>query len=167
MEQIIQWLTMNIDKLTIWLSGTTLGGITLWKLGSFIVSLIKNGKTKKYLAKIEEIKIEFDKKIIELKDFTTQVAHEQAQEIAQEFIDTFNRVQAKNIEAKEKIYNEIFNKKMEIEEIIEDFGNNIEVEITPVINENDKVEEVINDEPIIENKGKIEDEITKNKIDLL
>lgn len=167
MEQVIQWLTMNIDKLTIWLSGTTLGGITLWKLGSFIVSLIKNGKTKKYLAKIEEIKIEFDKKILELKDFTTRIAHDQAQEIAQEFIDTFNRVQTKNVEAKEKIYNEIFNEKMEVKEIVENFGNDNKAEIEPTINESEKVEEVINNEPIVENRDKTESETAKNKVDLL
>ena len=32
MEEVLQWLTLNLDKLFLWFSGTTIGGFTLFKI---------------------------------------------------------------------------------------------------------------------------------------
>lgn len=165
MEQIIQWLTLNIDKLIIWLGGTTLGGISLWKIGSIFVNLIKNKGYKKYLSQINKIKGEIDIKLQELKEYQRQIAKEEAEAVADRVIEAFNKVQDKTLETKKKIYNGIFNKEMEVKEIAEVVEEKPEIE--PKSNESEIVEEIINETPIVENKGELETKTPKKKVDLL
>lgn len=165
MEEIIQWLTLNLDKLAIYLGSTTVGGITLWKLGSIFVNLVKNRGKKKYLLKIEEIENRVNKKLEDLKEYQRQIAKEEAEIVADIVINSLNRLQDKTIATKKEIYNRIFNKEMQVKEIVEVVEEKPEIE--PISNESEIVEEIINETPIIENKGEIESQAPKKKVDLL
>ena len=167
MEEVLQWLTLNLDKLFLWLSGTTIGGFTLFKIGSIVVSLIKNKGYKKYLAKINQIKNEIDVELRELKEYQKQVAREEAEIVANKVIESFNRLQDKTFEKKQEIYNNIFNKQMEAKEITESFVEEIKPEIEPNSSESEIVEEIITETPIVEIQSEIENETPKKKVDLL
>ena len=167
MEEVLQWLTLNIDKLLIWLGGITVGGLSLWQILSIIVNLIKNRGNKKYLEKINQIKNEIDVELRELKEYQKQVAREEAEIVANKVIESFNRLQDKTFEKKQEIYNNIFNKQMEAKEITESFIEEIKPEIEPNSNESEIVEEIITETPIVEIQGEIESETPKKKVDLL
>ena len=161
MEEILQWLTMNIDKLFLYIGGSTFGGISLWKIFSILVALIKNHTAKKYTKKQEEYTKRVENAINGIKEFVKETIKEEVKIYADTIKGGFNELQQKTQAEKQKIYNEIFNKKQEVIEIVQDIKEDIKNEIEEVTAETEEIPEVI------EEKETIIEEEPNNKIDLL
>lgn len=163
LQEILQWLTMNLDRLFLYIGGSALGGISLWKLLSIFNALVKNYTARKYTKKTKEYTERLENTINSMKDFVRDTIKEEVKNYADTIKTGFNELQEKSQATKQKIYNEIFNKKEEVIEIVQDINTDLKAEIEPILNENEKVEEVVEEEP----KIVVEEEKPNNKVDLL
>jgi BioD-like phosphotransacetylase family protein len=158
LKEILQWLTLHIKELSLTIFGTTIGGISIWKLLSMCVALIKKSTKKKYLKEIERRENELNKRFDLLEEKLTGVIVEQVDKCAITFENSFNSLEKQKLAEKQKIYNKHFHKNMEVKEIVPEEEKEAEIDIIEPVEE--KVEEII--EPVQE----IEQEPQK-KVDLL
>lgn len=128
------------------LSTPIVGGLTIWKLGSIIVNLIRRKTFKKYLdplkAQVDTLKNALDDTKQQLKDVLTSTKEEIVVEVCKNLKEmlqsTFNEYE----KTKTKIYNDIINENGEnLEDLIKEFEPNV-VKVEEQIN---TVEEQINE----------------------
>ena len=154
----LQDLLVNYwDKILLYFSMLPIG-VVAWKVGNIFVSLIKNRTAKKYLKKIQEERAKLSAEIQGIRELVKQDIREEVKLYADSVKDTFNRLQEKTQEAKQLIYEQTFNKQMEVQEIVQEIKNEVEI---PVV-----TEEIPQEEEIIE----VQEEIVvepKKKVDLL
>lgn len=158
LKEILQWLTLHIKELSLAIFGTTIGGISVWKLLSMLVALIKRSTKKKYLKEIERRENELNKRFDLLEEKLTNVIVDQVDKCAEKFANSFNSLEQQKLTEKQKIYNKHFHKNMEVKEIIPEQPKEAKIDTVKPVEE--KVEEII--EPVQE----IEQEPQK-KVDLL
>lgn len=158
LREILQWLTLHLKELLLGIAGTTIGGISIWKLLSIIVALIKRGTKKRYLKQIEARESELNKRFDLLEEKMTNTIIEQVDECSKKFVDAFNSIEQQKMAEKQRIYHKHFDKEMEVKEIVPEEVKEAKIDIIEPVEE--KVEEIV--EPVQE----IEQEPQK-KVDLL
>lgn len=158
LREILQWLTLHLKELLLGIAGTTIGGISIWKLLSIIVALIKRSTKKRYLKQIEARESELNKRFDLLEEKMTNTIIEQVDKCAETFANSFNSLEQQKLAEKQKIYNKHFHKNMEVKEIVPEEPKEAEIDIVEPVEE--KIEEIV--EPVQE----IEQEPQK-KVDLL
>ena len=160
LREILQWLTLHLKELLLAIFGTTIGGISVWKLLNIIVALIKRGTKKRYLKQIEARESELNKRFDLLEEKMTNIIIEQVDECSKKFVDAFNSIEQQKMEEKQRIYHKHFDKEMEVKEIVPAEVKEAENDIIEPVEE--KIEEIV--EPVQEKE--IEQE-QKKKVDLL
>ena len=167
----MEWLNTLQDilinhwwKVLLWLNTPIVAGLSIWKIGSIIVKLIQNHIAKKYTKKQKEYTERLEKKIDEFKEFVGQTIKEEVKLYADSIKDGFNDLQAKTQEHKQKVYEEIFNKKQEFKEIVQEVKTDFDNEIKEISEEIPEPQEVIDEK--VEELPTIED-LPKKKVDLL
>lgn len=158
LREILQWLTLHLKELLLGIAGTTIGGISIWKLLSIFVALIKRSTKKRYLKQIEARENELNKRFDLLEEKMTNIIIEQVDECSKKFVDAFNSIEQQKMAEKQKIYHKHFDKEMEVKEIVPEEVKEAKIDIIEPVEEN--VEEIV--EPVQE----IEQEPQK-KVDLL
>lgn len=159
-REILQWLTLHLKELFLYIGGITIGGISIWKLLSIIIALIRKSTKKKYLREIERRESELNKRFDLLEEKLTNTIVGEVDKCATKFANSFNYMEQRKIEEKQKIYRKHFHRDMEVKEIVD----------KPEVKEEQKSEPVeIEQVPVVEEvveKPQIEEEPQK-KVDLL
>ena len=117
MEQFIEWITLNIDKIFIWFTSSTLGSIILVYLGRILSLLFKTRKLGRSIKELKSIKSDLSNLISEIKDFTKQTIIEENEKLKQDIYESFNNIQTKVENRKKEIYNSIFKSELKFEEV--------------------------------------------------
>lgn len=163
LDQIQDLLVNHWDKLVLAFSMLPIG-LTVWKVGSIFIKLIQNFTAKKYVKKVKEYNDRILAEINNTKEFIKDTIKEEVQLYASEINSTFNNLQKKELETKEKIYEEIFEEKMNVQEIVEDAKTDIVEEIKTIEQETEIPQ--VETQEIIEGAVEQVAEETK-KVDLL
>lgn len=163
LDQIQDLLVNHWDKLVLAFSMLPIG-LTVWKVGSIFIKLIQNFTAKKYVKKVKEYNDRILAEINNTKEFIKDTIKEEVQLYASEINSTFNNLQKKELEQKEKIYEEIFEEKMNVQEIVEDMKTDVVEEIKTIEQETEIPQ--VETQEVIDNAVEQVAEETK-KVDLL
>lgn len=163
----IQDLFVNYWHIVLaWLSMIPAGAI-VWKVGTILVKLIQNGTAKKYTQKTKALVDELKTEIAGIKDFVKQEIKNEVEFYSKNVKQTFNNLQEKELETKGRIYDEIFNEEMKVEEIIEETKAEIVEDIKEAEKQVEEEQKMQETEQIIEEVAQIVEEPKEEKVDLL
>lgn len=157
LDRLQDLLLNHWDKILLYFT-TIPVSVIVWKVGNIFVSLIKNRTAKKYLKKIQEERAKLSAEIQEVKECVKNNIKEEVRLYVDAVRDTFNNLQEKTQEQKQKIYEETFGDKMEVTEIKEEIKTEQEAEISVVEEEKPQEEEIIEvqEEVVVEPKKKVD-----------
>lgn len=150
--EILKWLGIG--------AGTTLGGISIWKLANIIIKIIKLRIEKKYTEKQNEL----TEKLLNAYDkLSNKLVEEVKNKVTEQFTLTFNAIEEKKAQKKQEIYERIFNGKQKVQEL----ETKVETEIAKIEPIVEEVKQEINEIENVANTEQIAVEKPKKDIDLL
>lgn len=155
--QATDFVSQNWDKILLWVTTPVVSGLSVWQLFKLIITIIRNFTAKRYSkpleAKYNELKAQID-------NFVNQVNELFKEEVKQFSLDMqeqFNNVMLNYTNQKQAIYDKlVLGKVIKKEEIPEEKIVLVEntTKNTPNLNETEKVEEIIEETEIVEEKAK-------------
>lgn len=146
LDQIQDLLVNHWDKLLLYFSMLPIG-LTTWKIGSIFIKLIQNWTAKKYTKKQKEYSDKVLAEINNIKGFISNTIKEEVKLYVGEIKKTFNNLQQKTLEAKEKVYQEIFETKMNVQEIVEEIKQDAIEEVKAIEQEVEQKQQELQEEP--------------------